>query len=96
MRTTITKTVMAAFLSAMALLFAVGCGEKEPPVISVSSVSLSKTSITIKEGSSESLSATVSPSDAQNKAVSPLTPRTRPSAGRLRTAPWPPLTTAAA
>ena len=70
MRTTITKTVMAAFLSAMALLFAVGCGEKEPPVISVSSVSLSKTSITIKEGSSESLSATVSPSDAQNKAVS--------------------------
>ena len=61
---------MAAFLSAMALLFAVGCGEKEPPVISVSSVSLSKTSITIKEGSSESLSATVSPSDAQNKAVS--------------------------
>ena len=70
MRTTITKTLMAAFLSAMALLFAVGCGEKEPPVISVSSVSLSKTSITIKEGSSESLSATVSPSDAQNKAVS--------------------------
>ena len=39
-------------------------------MISVSSVSLSKTSITIKEGSSESLSATVSPSDAQNKAVS--------------------------
>ena len=70
MRTTITKTLMAAFVSAMALLFAVGCGEKEPPVISVSSVSLSKTSITIKEGSSESLSATVSPSDAQNKAVS--------------------------
>ena len=70
MKTTFTKTLMAAFVSAMALLFAVGCGEKEPPVISVSGVSINQTNITVKEGESQSLSATVSPSDAQNKAVS--------------------------
>lgn len=70
MRTTFTKTLMAALVSAMALLFAVGCGEKEPPVISVSGVSINQTNITVKEGESQSLSATVSPSDAQNKAVS--------------------------
>ena len=70
MKTTFTKTLMAALVSAMTLLSAVGCGEKEPPVISVSGVSINQTNITVKEGESQSLSATVSPSDAQNKAVS--------------------------
>ena len=70
MRTRTIKTLMAVILSAMTLLSAIGCGEKEPAEISVSGVSVSKTSVTLKEGASESLTATVSPADASNKAVS--------------------------
>ena len=69
MRTRPFKTFVAALLSAMTLLSAIGCGEKEPAEISVSGVSVSKTSITIKEGASESLTATVTPADASNKMV---------------------------
>lgn len=50
------------------LLMALSC-EKEPQVIKVESVSLNSTSLTIVEGESQSLIATVSPSTATNKAV---------------------------
>lgn len=56
-----------------------GCGPKEEPLpptppapttVSVTGVSLNKTSLSLVEGGSESLTATVSPDNATNKAVS--------------------------
>ena len=45
------------------------CGPKEDPVVAVSGVSLSQTSVTLSVGGSVSLTATVSPSDATDKTV---------------------------
>ena len=79
----ITRRVFATFA---ACLFIAGCGgpeveptptpkptpepEPKPTTIAVSGVSLSKTSMTLVEGDSETISATVSPSNATNQTVS--------------------------
>ena len=79
----ITRRVFASFA---ACLFIAGCGgpeveptptpkptpepEPKPTTIAVSGVSLSKTSMTLVEGDSETISATVSPSNATNQTVS--------------------------
>lgn len=57
-------------LSVISAFFAVGCKDDEPAIVPVDSVSINKTAITLVEGDSESLSATVSPSTATNKSVS--------------------------
>ena len=65
-------------LTMISVLF-FGCGPKEEPLpptppapttVSVTGVSLNKTSLSLVEGGSESLTATVSPDNATNKAVS--------------------------
>ncbi len=74
------------FVSFAVCLFIAGCGgpeveptptpkptpepEPKPTTIAVSGVSLSKTSMTLVEGDSETISATVSPSNATNQTVS--------------------------
>ena len=79
----ITRRVFASFA---VCLFIAGCGgpeveptptpkptpepEPKPTTIAVSGVSLSKTSMTLVEGDSETISATVSPSNATNQTVS--------------------------
>lgn len=79
----ITRRVFASFA---ACLFIAGCGgpeveptptpkptpepEPKPTTIAVSGVILSKTSMTLVEGDSETISATVSPSNATNQTVS--------------------------
>ncbi len=79
----ITKRVFATFA---VCLFIAGCGgpeveptptpkptpepEPKPTTIAVSGVSLSKTSMTLVEGDSETISATVSPSNATNQSIS--------------------------
>lgn len=50
------------------LLMVISC-QKEPEVVKVESVSLNSTSMTMVEGDSQSLMATVSPSTATNKKV---------------------------
>lgn len=78
-----TRRVFATFA---VCLFIAGCGgpeveptptpkptpepEPKPTTIAVSGVSLSKTSMTLVEGDSETISATVSPSNATNQSVS--------------------------
>ena len=75
-----------AFATFAVCLFIAGCGgpeveptptpkptpepEPKPTTIAVSGVSLSKTSMTLVEGDSETISATVSPSNATNQTVS--------------------------
>lgn len=61
---------------AMVALLSFGCGKDEPngndgsKTVSVTGVSLNKTSLSLVEGGSEALSATVAPDNATNKAVS--------------------------
>ena len=77
MKTTVIKTLMAIALAAMTTFFA-GCGPDEPEnqnpptpaTVAVTGVSLSKSSMTLTEGGSETLTATVAPSNATNTAVS--------------------------
>ena len=57
------------FAAICILLMAISC-QKEPQVVKVESVSLNTTSLTLVEGDSQSLTATVSPSNADNKKVS--------------------------
>lgn len=47
-----------------------GGGQTSPTTVAVTGVSLNKTSITLTEGDSETLTATVAPTNATNKAVS--------------------------
>ena len=56
----------------MLLCFALiaSCGPKEDPVIAVTGVSLDQSSLTLDIGGTANLTATVSPSNATNKAVS--------------------------
>ena len=56
-------------LLAGALLLLSAC-DKTPQTVSVASVSVSPTSVTLTEGESKALSATVSPADATDKSVS--------------------------
>ncbi|MCR5464773.1 MAG: Ig-like domain-containing protein [Bacteroidales bacterium] len=77
MKTPITKTLMAIALVAMATFF-VGCGPDEPDnptpptptTVAVTGVSLNKSSMTLTEGGSETLTASVAPSNATNTGVS--------------------------
>ena len=61
------KKVVLTLLSFLLFFFA--CIEIEPTRIAVTSVILSATSIELEEGDSHALTATVSPSDAENKTV---------------------------
>lgn len=79
MKKTITQTLSALISLTMISVVFFGCGPKEEPLpptppapttVSVTGVSLNKTSLSLVEGGSESLTATVSPDDATNKAVS--------------------------
>ncbi len=79
MKKTITMTMSALMSLTMISVVFFGCGPKEEPLpptppapttVSVSGVSLNKTSLSLVEGGSESLTATVSPDNATNKAVS--------------------------
>lgn len=79
MKKTITMTMSALMSLAMLSVLFFGCGPKEEPLpptppapttVSVTGVSLNKTSLSLVEGGSESLTATVSPDNATNKAVS--------------------------
>ena len=56
-------------LSVISALSVVGCKDDEPAIVPVDSVSINKTAITLVEGDSESLSATVTPSNATSKSV---------------------------
>ena len=56
------------YLLAMALLLP-ACGEKEPPVIAVDSVTVSPSTLNMTEGDTQKLQASVSPSDATDKTV---------------------------
>ena len=56
-------------LSVISALSVVGCKDDEPVIVPVDSVSINKTVITLVEGDSESLSATVTPSNATSKSV---------------------------
>ena len=77
MKTTVTKTLMALAMMAMFTFFA-GCGPDEPDnptpptptTVAVTGVSLNKSSMTLTEGGSETLTATVAPSNATNTGVS--------------------------
>ena len=79
MKKTITQTLSALMSLTMISVVFFGCGPKEEPLpptppapttVSVTGVSLNKTSLSLVEGGSESLTATVSPDNATNKAVS--------------------------
>ena len=79
MKKTITQTLSALMSLAMISVVFFGCGPKEEPlpptppaptIVSVTGVSLNKTSLSLVEGGSESLTATISPDNATNKAVS--------------------------
>ena len=58
-------------LLAMSLFVCTGCSKDDPeePIVKVESVKLNKSSLTLVEGDSETLEATISPSDATNKKV---------------------------
>jgi len=59
-------SILLLFILAIPLFFS--CGDEEP-VIKVTSVTLYKTSVTMIEGDSETLTASIAPSDATNKKV---------------------------
>ena len=64
------KPLFSSICLALAVLSVVACGPKENPVVAVTGVSLSQTSVSLEVGGSVSLTATVSPSDATDKTVS--------------------------
>ena len=76
MKKTVSRILAAMAAMAITSVSITGCGPEEQPgggdskTIAVTGVSLSKTSLSLVEGGSESLTATVTPSDATNKAVS--------------------------
>ncbi len=68
----IVSTIKSGILPCLLLCFALiaACGPKEDPVIAVTGVSLDQSSLTLDIGGTANLTATVSPSNATNKAVS--------------------------
>ncbi len=73
MKKTISRIMSAGLALTMLAVSFTGCGKdepKEPATVSVAGVSLNKSSVNLNEGGSESLTATVSPSNATNKSVS--------------------------
>ena len=68
MKTTVSR--LAAAFAILFMAFAItGCGPQEDPEVAVSGVSLSQSSLTMEEGGTANLTATVSPSNATNKTV---------------------------
>ena len=66
------KIIKSVFAATFYLLIIItGCKKDEPsePTIKVTGVTISKTSISMVEGGTETLSATIAPSDATNKRV---------------------------
>lgn len=63
------KPLFLSIFLALAVLLTASCGPKENPVIAVTGISLSQTSVSLEVGGSVSLTATVSPSDATDKTV---------------------------
>ena len=81
MKQTIYRFVSLPILLVMAVCLSVGCGPAEQPepkptptptptAVAVTGVTLNKATLTLVEGSSEALTATVSPDNASNKSVS--------------------------
>ncbi len=64
------RVFLAAITVVAAGLVTLGCGPVEPPTVAVTGVSLNKTALSLIEGESESLTATVAPDNATNKVVS--------------------------
>lgn len=61
---------LSRFLSIPAvLLLLFSCGNKQDPTVAVTSVTLSSTSLSLVEGDSQTLTATVNPADATEKTV---------------------------
>lgn len=61
---------LSRMLGALAVIFALAaCGPKEDPVVAVSGITLSQSSVSIEAGSTVSLTATVSPANATDKSV---------------------------
>ena len=63
------KGLICFIFGVIVTLSSVGCKDDEPTIISVEGVSINKISVSLLEGDSEKLSATVSPSNAPNLAV---------------------------
>ena len=63
------KSLFSALCLALVVLVTAACGPKEDPVVAVSGVTLSQTSVSLTVGGSVTLTATVSPSDATDKTV---------------------------
>ena len=63
------KGLICFIFGVMVTLSSVGCEDDEQTIISVEGVSVDKTAISLLEGDSEKLTATVSPSNAPNLAV---------------------------
>ena len=61
---------LSVFAAVFMVSFLVSCGPAEDPEVKVTSVSLSQSSLSLEIGATESLTATVTPSDATNKTVS--------------------------
>ncbi len=55
---------------AAAIMLPVGCKKATEPEVQVSGVSLNKTTLALTVGASETLTATVTPAEAKNRAVS--------------------------
>ena len=51
------------------ILLSLSCGSKQDPTVAVTSVTLSQTSLALVEGDTQTLTATVNPSDATEKTV---------------------------
>ena len=63
------KGLICFIFGVMVTLSSVGCKDDEQTIISVEGVSVDKTAVSLLEGDSEKLTATVSPSNAPNLAV---------------------------
>ena len=63
------KPLFSSIIAALAVLSMVACGPKDDPVIAVTGISLSQTSVSLEVGGKVSLTATVFPSDATDKTV---------------------------
>lgn len=67
------RKLVSSMFKVLAALAAAGtmaaCGPEEDPVIAVSGITLSQSSVSLEEGATVSLTATVSPSNATDKSV---------------------------
>ncbi len=64
------KRLISSFFVVIVTLSSAGCKEDKPTIISVEGVTVNKTTVSLMEGESENLFATVTPSNATNTNVS--------------------------